>query len=148
MKVAVFYKTLLGTTRKYAQWITEEVQADIFTYAEVKPGIFEPYDVVIIASGTYAGKMPLVGFLENNWGDIKGKKVIVLAIGMVPPDNTQSFVSFELIPKKIRKKIFYFKLPGKLFRAGEMGEPGKDKLELVFAKIKNFKSSNEKNTEH
>ena len=35
-KVVVIYKTKQGSTKQYAEWIAEEVKADLFARSEVK----------------------------------------------------------------------------------------------------------------
>ena len=56
MKTIIVYKSFLGTTKKYAQWLASDLKADILTFSQVKNEIFEKHDTVIVASGTYASK--------------------------------------------------------------------------------------------
>lgn len=135
MKVAVIYKTFLGTTKKYAQWIAEEYDADLLKFNEITDEVLNNYDLVVVTSGTYAAQMPLINFLKKYWQVLRTKRVVVVAVGMAPPDDPQSIKSYELIPDHIQSLIHYFKVPGKLFASGPGGEPARDKLEKVFKKI-------------
>lgn len=130
MKIAVIYKSVLGTTQKYATWLSQDLSADLYHY-DVKETTLQTYDVVIVASGTYASGMPLVQFLKKHWPVLSSKKVIVLAVGILAPDDEQSKKSYDLIPETIKSSIHYFKLPGKLFKAGSVGSPTKDKLQPI-----------------
>lgn len=132
MKIAVIYKSVLGSTKKYAHWIAEEFQADLYTYEKITDETLDKYDIVIVASGTYASMMPLTGFLKKHWDVLQTKRVLALAVGMAPPDDPQSYAQYELIPAHIQDEIHYHKLPGKLFKAGQAGEPSKNKLVPVF----------------
>lgn len=135
MKTLVVYKSFLGTTKKYARWLEEALSADVIGFKQVRANTFDHYDIVIISSGTYAGKMPLVGFLKKYWSSLRSKQVIVMAVGIAPADSKDSKASYELIPADIRSKIRYFKVPGNFFGLKPSVEPSKEKLEPVFSYI-------------
>lgn len=61
-------------------------------------------DLIIVASGTYAGRMPLIGFLEMKWELIKDKRMLALAVGIAPEDVGCSRKSYESIPAYIRRE--------------------------------------------
>jgi menaquinone-dependent protoporphyrinogen IX oxidase len=107
MRTAICYKFVLGSTKKYATWLSEDLQASLFTFDEVDTATLDLYDIVIILSGTYAMKMPLVNFLEKYWEVLQTKKLVVVAVGMVPSENEESKKSYEVIPEQIRNKIHY-----------------------------------------
>lgn len=136
MKIAVCYKSVLGTTKKYAEWLGEELPVDIYTFNNVGKDTLRDYDVVFVASGTYAGRMPLVGFLQKHWDILKEKVVISMGIGMATEDDPQSIASYEKIPLSIRQRIQFFRLPGKFFKVkSPMGEPSKKKLHPILTKL-------------
>lgn len=62
-KVVVAYHSLLGTTKKYALWLSQIVHADCLTYRQATAKRLAGYDAVVVLSGTYVGHMPLVGYL-------------------------------------------------------------------------------------
>lgn len=135
MKIAVVYKSILGSTKKYANWLSEELNADLYGFSEVSSNILAEYDIIVVSSGTYAGQMPLTGFLKKYWPVLSQKKVFVVAVGMAPAEDEASKASYELIPAYIRDNVEYFKIPGKLFKAGPAGEPAEEKLQPVVDKI-------------
>ena len=53
MKTIVAYKSKSGYTKKYAQWIAQELNCDIKENAELSDII--NYDVIIYGGGMYAG---------------------------------------------------------------------------------------------
>jgi hypothetical protein len=65
------------------------------------------------------GQIRLLGYLKKRWSVIQGKRVILIAVGMAPPESPDSRKSYEKIPEEIRNKIKYFKLPGKIGPAGK-----------------------------
>lgn len=135
MKIAVVYKSILGTTKKYANWLSEELNADLYKFNETNSEILQEYDIVVVSSGTYAGRMPLTGFLKKHWPVLLKKKVFVIAVGIAPAEDEASKASYELIPPYIRDRVEYFKIPGKLFKAKPAGEPDEDKLQPIVDKI-------------
>jgi flavodoxin len=114
MKIAIFYKTHLGSTRNYAKWLQEYFNADLYLFRQFKKAKPNNYDIIVVSSGTYVGRMPLVKFLEQTWAQVKNKIVIVIAVGIDKPRNQSSIDSYNMIPENIRANIKYFKLPGKL----------------------------------
>lgn len=135
MKTVVLYRSVLGTTKHYANWLGEALQADVMTFNQVDEESLIFYDVVIITSGTYAGKMPLVGFLKKHWEILQHKKVIVMAVGIAPAEEKASLDSYRLIPLEIRSKVRYFKIPGNMFGLKPAGKPSKEKLEPIITYV-------------
>ncbi len=114
MKTAIIYKSFTGVTRQYAEWLAEAVNGDVLTYRQATPGKLAAYDAYVIMSGTYISWMPLASFLRKRWEMIRDKKVAVIAVGVIPPEDKGSIISYERIPEYIRPKIMYWKLPGKM----------------------------------
>ena len=135
MKTIVVYRSILGTTKQYAKWLGETLQADVTTFNHVDNERLTYYDAVIVTSGTYAGKMPLIGFLKKHWNILQHKKVIVMAVGIAPTEEVASRKSYKLIPVEIRSKIQYFKMPGNMFGLKPAGNPSKEKLKPVISYI-------------
>lgn len=140
MKSLICYKTKGGATKKYAEWIAEDLNSDILTFSDVKKETFDNYDLVIVSSGTYAGLMPLNRFLKRHWKRLENKRVVVVAVGAAPADDPWSLRSYNRIPEKIRGKIKYFKLMGE---DPEMSRPKdyvpkvkKENIKPVLAAIK------------
>jgi len=138
MNTVILYKSVLGSTKKYAEWLAKGIKADLYKFNDITREELEQYDLVIVASGTYAAHMPLVNFIKKYWTILNDKKVIVLAVGMAPADDPQTKKAYESIPEGIRKRITYFKLPGKLVAAGPDGEPSPEKLEPVVERIRSL----------
>lgn len=138
MKILILYKSVLGATKKYAEWLSEETGADIMRFSQFKTNMIDSYEIVVVSSGTYAGQMPLVSFLKRYWPTLSTRKVIVLAVGTIPPQDRESRLSYELIPIEIRERISYFKMPGRMLTTGPEGLPEREKLKPVVKLIKRF----------
>jgi len=118
MRTVIIYRSMLGTTRKYAMWLREALEADLSKANAGRRSALD-YDLIIVCSPTYMGQIKLLGYLKKRWTILQGKRVILLAVGMAPPESPDSRRSYEKIPEAIRNKIKYFKLPGKIGPAGK-----------------------------
>lgn len=118
MRTVIVYSSILGTTRKYAGWLREALEADM-SKANAGRASALNYDLIIICSPTYIGQIRLLGYLKKRWSVLQGKWVILIAVGMAPPESPDSRRSYDSIPVDIRNRIRYFKLPGKIGPAGK-----------------------------
>ncbi len=118
MRTVIIYNSLLGTTKRYAMWLREALEADM-SKANAGRASALNYDLIIICSPTYIGQIRLLGYLKKRWSVLQGKRVILIAVGMAPPESPDSRESYESIPEEIRNRIRYFKLPGKIGPAGK-----------------------------
>ena len=80
MKTAVIYTSQTGFTKRYAEWITEKTNADIFDLKDAQKkdvSFFDSYDALIYAGGAIAGLGGLYFVMEylggtwtnNGFGD-------------------------------------------------------------------------------
>ena len=84
MKTVVIYKSKTGFTKKYAEWISEELSADLFEASKVKPNMLAAYDTLIYGGGLYAVGINGVKYITKNLSNFKDKKVVVFATGVSP----------------------------------------------------------------
>jgi menaquinone-dependent protoporphyrinogen IX oxidase len=118
MRTVIIYSSILGTTKRYAMWLREALEADLSKANAGRRSALD-YDLIIVCSPTYMGQIRLLGYLEKRWSALQGKRVILVAVGMSPPESPDSRRSYEKIPEDIRSNIRYFKLPGKIGPAGK-----------------------------
>ena len=79
--IAVIYKSRYGTTKKYAQWISQALEARLFEASEVKPSQLADYDVVVFGGGLYMGRIDGVKLVA----EIACKKLVVFTVGLEDP---------------------------------------------------------------
>jgi len=114
MRTAIIYRSFLGSTKKYAEWLHDSIESsDLLKPRQAHSKKLAAYDLVIICAGTYAGWISLRGYLKNKWPVLKEKKVILLVVGLVPPEDAESVAAYMKIPEYIRQEIQYFKVPGR-----------------------------------
>ncbi|GAA0079018.1 flavodoxin domain-containing protein [Clostridium sp. CTA-5] len=84
MKSVVIYKSKTGFTKKYAEWISEQLSADIFNISKVRIDIIKNYDIVIYGGSLYASGITGLKFIKQNIDKLKDKNIIVFATGASP----------------------------------------------------------------
>lgn len=95
-RIAVIYKSRYGTTKQYAEWISEALDARIFESSSIKPSELKEYDIVIYGGGLYAGGIDGVKLVAN----VDCKKLVVFTVGLADPTVTD----FTSILEKAFKK--------------------------------------------
>jgi len=76
--VAVIYKTQYGTTKQYAQWIAEALEATLFEVSEIKPAQLMSFDTIVYGGGLYAGGIDGVKLVTKN----PCKNLVVFTVGL------------------------------------------------------------------
>lgn len=81
-QIAVVYKSKYGSTKQYAQWISEELDADIFSVEEAGKVSFSRYDTIIFGGCINAGGIKGIEFLKKNIKAFSGKRILTFAVGL------------------------------------------------------------------
>ena len=67
MKTVVLFQSKYGATKKYAQWIAEELSCDIFERKNINANALEAYDTIVYGGGLYAGGVSGIDLLVKNF---------------------------------------------------------------------------------
>lgn len=84
-RTVVLYYSKYGATKQYAEWIAEELGADLVDARARKPKLrdIKDYDTIIFGGGIYSGGIKGVELITKNWSKgLSQKRVIVFAVGM------------------------------------------------------------------
>lgn len=84
MKTIVIYKSKTGFSKKYAQWIAEELKCDISSYEKVSVAVIGEYDCIIYGGGIYAGRIGGLKKIKDLLVNKTNIKLIVFATGATP----------------------------------------------------------------
>ena len=115
MKKIVIYKSRTGFTKKYAEWIAEDIKADIFRVQDIKKDTLMDYDIIIYCGGLYAGGILGFSFIKKNFNDLTNKKIIVVAVGATTTGKeAEKEVKNKNFPPVMNNKISFFLLRGGL----------------------------------
>lgn len=84
MKKIVIYKSKYGATKKYAEWISEELNCEMKEAKTVNLEELMQYDTIIYGGGLYAEVINGVILITKNIDKLKDKKIIVYTTGITP----------------------------------------------------------------
>ena len=117
MNILVSYGSKYGTTKRYAQWIAEELACDLADSRELTPERLKPYDVIIHGGGLYAGGLCGINTIVKHFGVISDKQIILFSCGLADPEDPENVAHIEsglekVLTPEMREKIRQFHLRG------------------------------------
>ena len=80
MKIIIFYNGKTGFTKRYADWIAEELHCDIKVYKDFEKTEISADDTVIFGSRIHAGRIEHLSKVKSRIKD----NLIVFAVGATP----------------------------------------------------------------
>ncbi len=86
-KTAVLYQSKYGSTKKYADWLAEELSCDVFETKLADINQMRGHEVIILGGGIYAGGISGLSFIKKHYEKLKDKKIMVFAVGASPYDE-------------------------------------------------------------
>jgi menaquinone-dependent protoporphyrinogen IX oxidase len=80
----VIYKSKYGSTKKYAVWISEELNADLIERSKVKVDDLLKYETIIYGGSLHAVGIKGFDIIKNNITELKDKNIILFSVGAAP----------------------------------------------------------------
>lgn len=113
-KVAVIYKSEYGSTKKYAEWIADEVNAKLFECEQAKIENLSEYDTIVFGGGLYASGINGISFITKNFQTLKNKNLIIFTVGLASTEDKEIFkpIIEKNCTEEIRKKVQFFHMRG------------------------------------
>jgi len=110
MKTVVIYKSISGFTKKYAEWIAEELEADLLRLEKNDIDILLKYDIIIYGGSLHAVGISGVNIIKNNLSKLRDKNIIIFTTGASPSkESTISEVKNSNFSVEEQKQIqFYY----------------------------------------
>lgn len=113
-KTVLVYKSKYGSTGKYAKWIADKLNCDIFEADIIDKNKLLGYDVIIFGGGLYASGINGISLITKNFAELKDKELIVFTVGLADPQIKEQFT--PIIDKnfndEMKEKIKIFHLRG------------------------------------
>lgn len=113
MKSIVIYKSKYGSTKAYAEWISEALGCEAKDAKGIKVDQLLEYDTIIYGGGLYAEVISGVHLITKNLNRLQGKKLIVYTTGITPLD-CHAYYDKEVMEKNFKPgmldqiKVFHF----------------------------------------
>ena len=117
MNILVSYGSKYGTTKRYAQWIAEELACDLADSREVSVEKLKSYDVIIHGGGLYAGGLCGINTIVKLFDVISDKQIILFSCGLADPEDPENVAHIEsglekVLTPEMREKVRQFHLRG------------------------------------
>lgn len=125
MKTLVIYKSKYGSTKKYAEWIAEELGCEAIDAKGVKPSDLEKYDTIVYGGGLYAETINGVSLITKNIDKLRDKRIAVYTTGLTPTDCRDYY------DKLVFEKNFKFGIPQNVKVFNFMGKMIVSELSVV-----------------
>ena len=146
MKTLVIYTSQTGFTKRYADWISEELDADIYELKDVKKktnDFFETYEAIIYAGWCMAGMVVKAKWFFEKSACWNNKKLSIVAVGASPNDNPEvdEFLN-NLLTDEQRPFIKAFYCQGGI-NYDKMNFTSRTAMKMFANSLKNNKNSSE-----
>lgn len=137
--VAVVYRSKGGATQKYAQWLADELGADLYEGSRVKAGDLARYHTLLYGGGLYVGGVNGLKAFLRKAGSLEGKRFAVFAVGLTPsrPEIYEE-VKVRAFPNGLKEGHAFFLLRGD-FDYGKLGFVDRLLMDMLKASIKRKK---------
>lgn len=113
-KTVLVYKSKYGSTGKYAKWIAEKLNCDVFEADLIDKNKLLRYDVIIFGGGLYASGINGISLITKNFAELKDKELIVFTVGLADPQIKEQFTPIidKNFDDEMKEKIKIFHLRG------------------------------------
>ncbi|MCL2065260.1 MAG: flavodoxin domain-containing protein [Candidatus Cloacimonetes bacterium] len=109
----VIYKSIYGSTKRYAHWLAKELNCRAVNLKENKQINLEEFDTIILGGGLYAGGILGSSSLKKQWDSLKDKKIVVFTVGLADPKTTNyQKIKDMCFNSEQQKNISFFHLRG------------------------------------
>ncbi len=112
MKIVVVYKSISGFTKRYAEWIAEELNTGILRREEINIDKLLEYDAIVYGGSLHAAGITGINIIKKNLSQLKDKNIIIFVTGASPfKEELIDEIKQKNFQKDERKyvKLFYFR---------------------------------------
>ncbi len=104
MSTIVVYKSKYGSTKKYAQWIAEELNCETVEMKKVKVADLQKYDNIVYGGGLYAEMIAGIAVITKNFDKLSDKKIAIFSTGITPLD-CREYYDGEVMKKNFKNGV-------------------------------------------
>ncbi|MBN1776708.1 MAG: hypothetical protein JW811_01170 [Clostridiales bacterium] len=114
MKGLIIYASCYGSTKTYAEWISEETGMQVVSYKEATDKDIENTNTIVIGSWVLAHKLFLKKWLTEKKELLKGKKLYVFSVsGAKPGDKELDHVFSDSLDAELLKDCKTYQFGGR-----------------------------------
>ena len=145
MSTIVVYRSKYGSTKKYAEWISEALGCKMLEFKEAKIEELMKYDTIIYGGGLYAEVINGVYLLTKNFEKIKDKKIVVYSTGITPLKYREYYDKLVIeknFTPEMMERIKVFNFMGKMILE-ELSLPHRTALKALKVLMQNKENPSE-----
>jgi menaquinone-dependent protoporphyrinogen IX oxidase len=118
MKAIIIYQGKYGATKQYAIWLGHELGLPVRHAPIINQHQLEPYDVLVIGSSVYIGKLKIQSWMKYNLPFLKNKKIILFQVAGTPAEEKDKRQAYNIasIPAEILPNCEFYFLPGRMIK--------------------------------
>jgi len=147
MKTLIIYTSQTGFTKRYAQWLAEELKGDLLDLKEAKKkseDYFKDYDAICYGGWAMAGSIVKAKWFLGKAANWKDKRLAMFCVGGSPCDNPDIDVILQkALTDEQKKYIKIFYCQGG-FNYANMKAPSRIAMKMFVSALKNKKDATEK----
>lgn len=115
--IIVVYQSKYGSTKKYAEWLAEELSCDLIEKKNISIEKLLEYDTIIYGGGLYAGGISGINLITKNFDKLSNKNLILFTCGLADTNNKENIDSIKnsiskILSVEMQDKIKIFHLRG------------------------------------
>lgn len=138
----VLYESKYGSTKRYAQWIGEELSCEVKKISDIKVDDLYKYDNIIFGGWLHAGTIMGLKNLKENIEKLKEKNIIIFAVGLsVVNDEAVKEIKTKNLENMDNVKLFYIRGAFN-YKNLTIGDKAKMKVFKVFLKKQDQEDEN------
>ena len=139
MKTLIVYTSQTGFTKRYAEWLSERMNADLLDLKEARKkddGFFEMYDAIVYGGWAMAGNLVKSKWFLDKAAAWKNKRLAVFCVGGSPNDNPDIEVALHnMLTDEQRNYIKAFYCQGG-FNYEKMSAPSRMAMKMFVSALK------------
>lgn len=139
MKTLIVYTSQTGFTQRYAEWLAEEMKADILNLKEAQKKdktYFDSYDAIIYGGWAMAGTVTKVKWFLDKASSWEDKRLALFCVGGGPNDSPDIEEMFnKTLNDNQKKHIKTFYCQGG-FNYEKMNAPSKMAMKMFVSSLK------------
>ena len=117
MKILVIEDSKYGTSRRYAQWIAQQTEAQLLNRRQVQPEHLAEADILVYGAGVYAGVLSGGKWLASQQELLADKKLAIFTCGMLDPKAPGAMEQIRrelsrMLPPQMMEQAAIFALRG------------------------------------
>lgn len=116
MNGIIAYKGKYGATAQYSEWLAKTLQFPAVSAENISAEDLSKFDVLVMGSSVYIGKLQLKAWLKDNISFIQGKTLFLFIVCGTPANEIEVLQQLvrNNVPEEIRNRCEIYFLPGRL----------------------------------